>query len=74
MLAVGFPSFSAGKEFSCNAEDMGSIPELERSPGEERLPTSVFWPGEFHGLYSPCSHKDSDMTERFSFFLSFTVC
>ena len=19
----------------------------------ERLPTAVFWPGEFHGLYSP---------------------
>ena len=24
-----------------------------RSPGEgKRLPTPVFWPGEFHGLYS----------------------
>jgi len=21
--------------------------------GRERLPTPVFWPGEFHGLYSP---------------------
>ena len=20
----------------------------------ERLPTPIFWPGEFHGLYSPC--------------------
>ena len=29
----------------------------------ERLPTPVFWPGEFHGLYSPWSHKKSDMTE-----------
>ena len=34
----------------------------------ERLPTSVFWPGEFHGQrslegYSPWSHKESDMTE-----------
>ena len=23
----------------------------------ERLPTPVFWPGEFHGLYSPWGHK-----------------
>ena len=32
----------------------------------ERLPTPVFWPGEFHGLYSPWGSKDSDMTERLS--------
>ena len=25
----------------------------------ERLPTPVFWPGEFHGLYSPWGHKES---------------
>ena len=30
----------------------------------ERLPTPVFWPGEFHGLYSPWGHKESDITER----------
>ena len=24
----------------------------------ERLPTPVFWPGEFHGLYSPWGHKE----------------
>ena len=24
---------------------------------------SIFWPGEFHGLYSPWGHKESDMTE-----------
>ena len=35
----------------------------------ERLPTPVFWPGEFHGLYSPWGHKESDMTERLSLFL-----
>ena len=29
----------------------------------ERLPTPVFWPGDFHGLYSPGGHKKSDMTE-----------
>ena len=26
----------------------------------ERLPTPVFWPGEFHGLYSPWGCKESD--------------
>ena len=29
----------------------------------ERLPTPVFWPGEFHGLYSPWGGKESDMTD-----------
>ena len=62
---LGFPCGSAGKESTCNAGDLGSIPELGRSPGEgERLPTPVFWPGEFHGLYSPWGRKESDTTER----------
>ena len=30
----------------------------------ERLPTPVFWPREFHGLFSPWGRKESDMTER----------
>jgi len=29
----------------------------------ERLPTPVFWPREFHGLYSPWGPKESDTTE-----------
>ena len=32
----------------------------------ERLPTPVFWPGEFHGLYSPWVCKESDTTEWLS--------
>ena len=36
----------------------------------ERLPTPVFWPGEFHGLYSPWGHKESDMTEWLSLSLT----
>ena len=27
------------------------------------LPTPVFWPGEFHGLYSSRGCKESDTTE-----------
>ena len=32
----------------------------------EKLPTPVFWPGEFHGLYGPWGHKVSEMTEQLS--------
>ena len=31
---LGFPGGSDGKESTCSAEDVGSIPELGRSPGE----------------------------------------
>ena len=31
---LGLPCSSAGKESACNAEDLDSIPELGRSPGE----------------------------------------
>ena len=64
---MGFPDSSVGKESACNVGDLGSIPGLGRSPGEgERLPTPVSWPGEFHGLYSPWGHKESDTTEQLS--------
>ena len=32
----------------------------------ERLPTAVFCPGEFHGLYSPWGCKESDTAEQLS--------
>ena len=38
----------------------------------EWLPTPVFWPGEFHGRYSPGGCKESDTTEQLSF--HFTSC
>ena len=31
---LGFSCGSAGKESACNAGDLGSVPELGRSPGE----------------------------------------
>ena len=40
---------------------------------KERLPIPVLWPGEFHGLYSPRCHKESDMTERLSLSLWFIL-
>ena len=39
-----------------------------RSLRRERLPTPVFWPGEFHGLYSLWSLKELDMTKQLSLF------
>ena len=37
----------------------------------ESLPTPVFWPREFHGLFSPWGHKESNTPERLSLSLYF---
>ena len=34
LVALGFPGSSNGKMSACNVEDLGSISELGRSPGE----------------------------------------
>ena len=69
---LDFPCGSAGKEAACNAGDLGLIPGLGRFPSRrERLPTPVFCLEEFHGLYSPWSHKESDTTEWLSLSDSF---
>ena len=52
LVFLGFSCGSDGKESAFNAGDLGSIPGLERSPGEGKgQPPPVFWPGAFHGLY-----------------------
>ena len=56
-MFLDFPCSSAGKESACNVGDLGLTPGSARS-AEERLPTPVFQPGEFHGLYSPRDHKE----------------
>ena len=48
------------------ARSLGWEDPLEK----EKLPTPVFWLGEFHGLYSPWGCKELDTSERLS--LSFT--
>ena len=55
------PCGSAGKESTCNAGDLGSIPGLGGSPGEGKS-----YPLQYFGLYSPCGGKGSDMAERLS--------
>ena len=55
-----------GKEFAYNAGDLGSIPGLGRSSGEEKG-----YPLQYSGLensmaYSPWGCKEVDTTERLS--------
>ena len=72
---MDFSGGLAGKESACNVGGLGSIPGLRRSPGEgKRLPTPVFWPGKFHGLYSPWDRKELDTTERFSLHFTSATC
>ena len=59
---------SAGKEFACNAGDLDLIPGLGRFPWrQERLPTPVSWPGEFHGLNSSWVAKNRTWLRDFHF-------
>ena len=69
---LGFPCGS-GKQSSCNAGDLRFDIWVGKIPwGRDRLPTPVFWPGEFHGLYSPRGCKELDTTEQLSLSLFFT--
>ena len=43
----GFPGSSAGKEYTCNAGDLRSVPGLGRSPGEGKG-----YPLQYYGLES----------------------
>ena len=69
-MFLGFPCGSAGKESARNAGDLGSIPGLERSPGEGKsyplqysgLENSMDWIA--HGV--PKSHSQLSKTEQFS--------
>ena len=61
----GLPGGTSGKESVClQCSRPGFNPWVGKIPWRrERLPTPVFWPGEFHGLYSPRGHKESNRTE-----------
>ena len=49
---------------------LGQEDPLEK--GQATIP--VFWPGEFHGLYSPQGRKESDATEQLSLSSAFDFC
>ena len=69
---IGLPCGSAGKESACNAGDMGSIPELRRSPGGGNgnpLQYSCLENPQGQSSlvgYSSQGHKELDTTERLS--------
>ena len=51
VIASICPSGLAVKESAYNAGDLGLIPWAGKIPWRrEKLPTPVFWPGEFLGL------------------------
>ena len=64
----GSPCGSADKESTCNAGDLGSVPGVGKIPWRtEWLPTLVFWPGEFHGLYVHGITKSRTQLSNFHF-------
>ena len=69
---MGFPGSSAGNESACNAGDLGRSLVWE-DPLEKGMATHsssvawrLPWAEEPDRLYSPWSHKESDMTEPLS--------
>ena len=61
----GFPLWLSWLRISLQCRRPRFDPWAGESPWRrERLPTPVFWPGEFHGLCSSWGHKESDMTEQ----------
>ena len=64
---VGFPCGSYGKEYVCNAGDLGSIPELGRCPGAGNS-----YPLQYSALYSPQGAKSQTRLSNFHFHLSET--
>ena len=58
IIMLVFPGGSDSKEFTCSEEDLGSIPGLGRSPGEEKgYPLRYYSLGEFLGLCSSRGHR-----------------
>ena len=55
---LGFPCGSAGKESTCNVGDLGSIPGLGRSPGEEKG-----YPLQYSGLENSMNHMAHGVTK-----------
>ena len=62
LLLLSFPGGLAGKESSCNAGDLGSIPGLGWSHGEGNS-----YPLQYSHLENSMGSKKSDTTERFYF-------
>ena len=79
---LGFPGASDSKESACNAGDLGLMTGSGRSSGEGNgnpLQYSCLENSMDIGIpcslvdYSPCGHKELDMTERLTLSLFFTL-
>ena len=72
-LGPGFPGGSAGEESTHNAGDLGSIPGLERSPGEGKG-----YPLQYSGLENSMDWRVHGVAESQTplsdFHFHFTVC
>ena len=66
---LGFACGSAGKESTCNAGALSSVPGLGLIPWRgDRLPAPVLWPGESHGVQSMGSQRAGNNGVTFTFF------
>ena len=70
---LGFPRGSAGKESTCHVGDLGSIPELGRSPGKGKG-----YPLQYSGLGNSMDYianevAESDTTEQLSLSLLYLI-
>ena len=64
---LGFPLWLSCQRIRLQCGRPGFNPWAGKIPWRrERLPTSVCWPGEFHGLCSPWGCKESDLTAQLS--------
>ena len=69
---MGFPGNSVGKESAYNTGDQFNSTQVSSWVGKipwrrERLHTPVFWPGEFHRLYSHGFTKSRTQLSDFHF-------
>ena len=56
---MGFPHSSVGKESTCNAGDLGSIPGSGRSPGE-----GMGYPLQYSGLENSMNYTVHGVTKH----------
>ena len=63
-FSLGFPDSSVGKKSTSMQEILVRFFWVRETRWRrDRLPTPVFWPGEFHGLDSPQGYQELGMIE-----------
>ena len=70
-LSPGLPCWLSWERIRLQCGRPGIDPWVGEVPWRrERLPTLVFWPGEFHGLYSPWGWKSQTQLSDFHFLVT----